>query len=197
MCVICVKPKSASFPSNEILSNCYDNNPDGAGIMYIKKGKVKIDKGFMNKQDFFKHIDKLKKEFKDYNDKEFIFHFRIATSGLTDKKTCHPFPISDRVADLQNTSLYTDLGVVHNGVIPEYVKGSKLSDSQNFVRDAIYPLYKLDKNYLSNKSLIDITDNLCGGKLALMNRKGYIKPFYPVGYFERFLFFALMIGSHV
>ena len=104
MCIIVAKEKGKQLPSKKILETCFDNNHDGAGLMYVKNNQVVIDKGYMTFKDFYKRVKELKKEFNsDLTDKAIVFHFRIGTSGENDKKTTHPFPISNNSEDLRKT----------------------------------------------------------------------------------------------
>jgi len=43
MCIIAIQPKTKKI-SNSILKNCWDNNDDGAGIMYAIDGKIIVRK---------------------------------------------------------------------------------------------------------------------------------------------------------
>ena len=56
MCILVIKPKGKEMPSKKILRNCWENNPDGAGMMYVKDGHVVIDKGYMEFSDFWKEL---------------------------------------------------------------------------------------------------------------------------------------------
>ena len=55
MCIIIAKEKYGRLPSEKELKNCFTNNSDGAGFMYVKNGKVVIDKGYMKYEAFIKH----------------------------------------------------------------------------------------------------------------------------------------------
>jgi predicted glutamine amidotransferase len=99
MCIIAIKPEGVSIPI-ERLKNCWDNNPDGAGLMYSENNELKIIKGLMDFDSFIKA----------YNDispleKKIIIHFRYATHGKVCKDLTHPFDIDK------------DLAFVHNGVL--------------------------------------------------------------------------------
>lgn len=52
MCVIAYYPANVDA-KKATLENCFDNNPDGAGIMYQANGKVIITKGFMTFDAFY------------------------------------------------------------------------------------------------------------------------------------------------
>lgn len=181
MCIIVAKEKGKKLPSKDILKTCFDNNSDGAGLMYVQDNKVIIDKGYMTFKSFYKRIKKLQKRFNsDLTDKAIVMHFRIGTSGENDKSTTHPFPISNKTEDLKKTYIKTDLGMVHNGIINNYVYGKDLSDTQNFVKDFVSVLKELDNKFLSRKRVIDLLDKECKSKLCFLDNKEKI---YYVGTF--------------
>lgn len=182
MCIIVAKEKGVKLPSKSVLKTCFDNNEDGAGIMYVQDGKVVIDKGYMNFNDFYKRIQKLKKRLNsDLTDKAIVFHFRIGTSGENDKKTTHPFPISKNSEDLRKTYFKTDLGVAHNGIISNYVYGKDLSDTQNFVIDFISVFKELDKKFFLNESVMKLIEKEANSKLCFLDNKENI---YYIGEFK-------------
>ena len=139
MCIIVRKEADTPIDDTawEWLENCYGNNDDGAGMMYVVKSQgtnmVRVRKGFMTweafKQGVESRIDVIEK-------KEVIFHFRIGTSGSTDKAMCHPFPISKDDRVLGQTKTIVNAALVHNGVIPGLGTATQ-SDTHVFVRDMV------------------------------------------------------------
>lgn len=136
MCIIAYKPKGIQAPSKNILQTCFDNNPDGAGLLLIRKDSniINIYKGFFSFDSFYQVVKSLNIGTDDIS----VYHFRIATSGLIDSGNCHPFPISNIVKDLTATYIETDKAFVHNGVIGKG-KG-KLSDTMVYVKDKLFPM---------------------------------------------------------
>ena len=131
MCILVIKPKGKEMPSKKILRNCWENNPDGAGMMYVKDGHVVIDKGYMEFSDFWKAFRALKLTKNDI----IIFHFRWATAGTIEPGNCHPFPLSDKISDLKALDVLCPVAVAHNGVIGD--GENDLSDTMVFVRDVL------------------------------------------------------------
>ena len=136
MCIIVVKDKKNKLPKEEYLRNCFENNPDGAGFMYTKKGSVIIDKGYMTYKNFIKRYKKLCKKFNNFDNKALIMHFRIGTAGANSPQNTHPYPITDDKKLLHKTYVKTNLGMAHNGIIraynpPQNVKD--INDTQNFI----------------------------------------------------------------
>ena len=116
---------------------------------WVKDNQVIIDKGYMNIDDLLVRIEKLKNELhSDLTDNAIVFHFRIGTAGKNDKETTHPFIITNQDDKLRATKITSNLGVVHNGIIYHYsYKGGILSDTQLFIKNVIYPISKLNKNF--------------------------------------------------
>ena len=95
--------------SKKKLSNSWNNNDDGAGILYVADGKLIAEK-FPNQnisqsaQNFEKFYARYVEVYSQYGDLPMLIHFRIATHGLT-PEYLHPFFVSDSV------------GFIHNGII--------------------------------------------------------------------------------
>jgi predicted glutamine amidotransferase len=94
----------------EVIENCFRGNPDGAGLLFVKKdihgmNSIHTFKSF-NLQQFYKSYLEALNHAKDG---KVVLHFRIGTSGKLSKTNIHPF------LNWQNR-----LGFVHNGVIREF-----------------------------------------------------------------------------
>lgn len=171
MCIILAKKKGVDIPNDDIIRNCFENNPDGAGLMYQVGDHVKIEKGYMNVEKLIKRVHTLSKKI-DLKNKSFVIHFRIGTSGKNDKKTTHPFPITNDFDELRQLSIQTPLAMVHNGVIWEYAyKDSILSDTQNFIKDYVSIFYELNKDFLKNDRVIANLKEVCGSKLCFLDNE--------------------------
>lgn len=110
MCIIAAC-QERSLTDTEI-TNCFQNNSDGAGIAYVQDGKVHIEKGFMTLEEF-------KKYYAQVDVLPHVVHFRIATSGDVCPEMTHPYIIdSDSKLLVSGKTKYSVL--FHNGVIPEY-----------------------------------------------------------------------------
>lgn len=170
MCIIVAKPKGVKMPSNEIFRNCFINNDDGAGLMYAnpKTGMIEIEKGFMTWSSFETRLEELKSKYDNFEDMNFVAHFRIGTQGKNDEHTCHPFPISSKDKLLRKVRLTTDMGFVHNGILSDYsnrsydyktrtytTKQTLLSDTQLFIKHQLNSYKSLNRNFLKNKQVRD------------------------------------------
>lgn len=160
MCIIVSKEKYKEIPKKEILQNCFENNPDGAGFMYVYNNKVHIEKGFMMFDSFYNRIMELDKKI-NLKKRSLVMHFRIGTSGKNDAETCHPFPISNDFDELRAVETTCQIGMVHNGIISSFAYDKVLSDTQNYVKDFVFNLYKLNKNFLNNKYTKNILNSSC------------------------------------
>ena len=170
MCIIVAKPKGVKMPKNEIFRNCFMNNDDGAGLMYAnpKTGMIEIEKGFMTWSSFETRLEELKSKYDNFEDMNFVAHFRIGTQGKNDEHTCHPFPISSKDKLLRKVRLTTDMGFVHNGILSDYsnrsydyktrtytTKQTLLSDTQLFIKHQLNSYKSLNRNFLKNKQVRD------------------------------------------
>ena len=138
MCVICYKPAGVRPPSDDILSNCFDANPDGAGLAIIRPSSDATDiyKGFMSYNTFKEFADSVVTE-----DDIVGYHFRIATSGGTRPENCHPFPVSMYPEDLRALSYHSRFALLHNGVLGKGDEQLHLSDTQLYVKNVLAPRY--------------------------------------------------------
>ena len=149
MCIIIHKPAgvdvSSSFKKFDTL------NPDGAGVAWIEKNTVKMQKGFFN----YKKIPHLV-------DFEAVFHFRLATSGLINRENCHPFFIS------KNTYVF------HNGIF-NHLNGldEKKSDTTLFVEFQLLPLARTNKFFYRDKKINSYLHATC----AQFNKLVFIDPY--------------------
>lgn len=173
MCIIVSKEKYKEIPKKKILKNCFENNPDGAGFMYTYNGKVIVEKGFFTFEEFYKRLMEVNK-IVNLKNKSLVMHFRIGTSGGYSEGVCHPFPISNKIGDIESIETICDLAMVHNGIIPNFVYG-KFSDTQNFVKDFVYPLSKINRKFLKNKNALNLLYKQCGEtKLCFLDKNDKI-----------------------
>jgi predicted glutamine amidotransferase len=98
MCIAILNSKKA-LPK-EYLSNSWDNNNQGAGMLYNLNGKLTAYKTY-DKKEFINQYYKIRAQIKG----KIVLHFRIATSGFEKYTNLHPFLVNDK------------LGFVHNGII--------------------------------------------------------------------------------
>ena len=76
MCVIAVKPASKPMFSDELIREMFDENPDGAGLMYPDDKGVRIRKGFMTVDEVLNFVHS-----RDWDGIPVVMHFRIGTAA--------------------------------------------------------------------------------------------------------------------
>lgn len=128
MCLAIFKPKGKSFPTNDIISNAWNNNPHGAGLAIAKKSGVEIIKGIMTFNDLVAILKspELVKE-------DVVLHFRWSTSGTIIPELTHPFPVTVKNKDFRSLKFTTDKAIIHNGVLFDPLT-SAYSDTAIFSR---------------------------------------------------------------
>lgn len=183
MCIIVAKKKGVKMPSKNILETCFNNNSDGAGLMYVQNGQVIIDKGYMDFKSFYKRIQKLERRLGDLTNKSIVMHFRIGTQGANDKATTHPFPISKDIEQLKATYVKTDVGMVHNGIISKFNYDKTISDTQLFIKDFVSVIKNLKKDFYTDNSVMQLLKGEIGSsKLCFLDKNENI---YYIG--EKFV----------
>jgi len=90
--------------SKETLNNSWNNNPEGAGLLWAKSGKVHTFKTYKRKE-LIKRYYKLREEIST----PIVLHFRIATSGHEKYTNLHPFKVNEQLAFVHN-GILTGLG---------------------------------------------------------------------------------------
>lgn len=170
MCIICIKPANHDMPAPATRRAMWENNPDGAGIMYTYRGNVFIDKGFMSFVDMENHITHLGTLI-DLTRTPMILHYRIATHGGVNPQCTHPFPCSANPRVLRATHAITHLGIAHNGIIPITPRRG-FSDTMEYIADVLAQLPK--PFYKDAKILEFITRDVGSCRLAMMDGSGHI-----------------------
>lgn len=164
MCVILLSNKGAEAPTEEQIKKAFARNPDGAGFAYCDKhdhDKVKFEKGFMTVEALLKRLEPLEQ----WKDTTLAIHFRIGTAGKNDEKTCHPFRISTKFKDLQQTSGEGPV-LFHNGILAQGGLADPLSsDTQDFVI-AYAPLFEKYNKSKTRDAFIE--DAVVGSRVLVM-----------------------------
>lgn len=171
MCIVVVKPKGVALPDEEILTNCWDNNSDGAGFAVARNGQVHVRKGYMSYRALASAMESMGVGVDD----SLMLHFRIATAGGVNKRMCHPFPITDSLPDLQKRRVRCNMAVAHNGVIG--VGEQRLSDTAVFVRDVLSPRFIRLGLKARDEACISLVKHLgtVGNKFAVMHKDGAVQ----------------------
>lgn len=151
MCIAILNTKG--IINKDTLLTCWNNNNDGAGMIYTtKNNELKVFKELINFDKFYKEYSKQRKANKESN---FVLHFRIATSGKIDLNNCHPFKVNKNLA------------FVHNGMIDIELMNNAVSDTYTFNETIIK---NLGSNFLYNEAIIRLIETYIGySKLIFLN----------------------------
>ena len=177
MCVIAVSEAGVNAPTEQNLKDMFDNNDDGAGISFVLDHKVYTYKGLMTWLDFQKTYalleKKLKSAGKTFKDVPVMYHFRIGTHGPNSAGLTHPFPISHNFKHLSALELSSDIVMAHNGIINSVSPRTGWSDTQQYIKDIVLPLIKVDRYFYKNKHFTQLLENtINGSRLAFLDNNG-------------------------
>lgn len=158
MCLIIYKPADKEVEESQ-LRRGFMSNPNGAGIMYSKDGKLIVEKGLFNVQAVIDRVKAIDAEL----DTHICIHFRLATSGNQDKDNCHPFKVNKNLA------------VMHNGIFGAYsYHNTPKSDTWMFTEQV---LQTLPKDFINKSGTRFLLEKYCKSelsKLVFMNNKGEV-----------------------
>jgi len=152
MCIAILNTKGVTL-KREVLNNCWKNNGDGAGILYMSDNKMQVFKEMKSFDTFYDEYLRIRKSVSKQN---IVLHFRISTHGKVNETNCHPFLVSD------------DLGFVHNGMIYNVRENKEYSDTYMF-NETI--LKKLKDGFEYDEDILDMLQLYIGSgsKLIFLN----------------------------
>ena len=171
MCVIAVSRAGVKQPTSEQLRCMFDRNPDGAGYMYARDGKVYIHKGFMDYSDFLRAVRAEKFTEAD----PVVYHFRISTQAGVNPEMTHPFPLTKKRALCEKLDVISDFGIAHNGIIRMTSDSGekRFSDTVIFITDYMTRLIRKRAD-LTDPAVITMIDHLTNSRWAIMDGTGNI-----------------------
>lgn len=138
--------------SLKTFKNCWNANPDGAGLTYFDGEQIQIVKEMKSVKLFYNEYADIRKKHPSI---DIAIHFRIATHGKINATNCHPFKINKKSA------------FIHNGMINAIEKSAEYSDTYLF-NEII--LKKLPANFVNNSATIDLISNFIGySKLVIIS----------------------------
>ena len=155
MCIAIVKTKDGNITDRQ-LRNCFDSNPDGAGIAYSSNGVLWIVKGIFTADELVEQYHKAE----ELADGAMLVHCRISTSGKVDRTNCHPHVV------------HSNCVMIHNGVLKiDVPKDSKVSDTVLFVEQLLKPL---PPNFMLDDGIMNMITHIigAGNKFCFLNEKG-------------------------
>jgi predicted glutamine amidotransferase len=138
MCIAILNTKNTL--KEDYINNSWENNNQGAGLLYNENGKLVTFKTY-KKKEFKKEYYKVRNRISG----KIVLHFRIATSGHTPYVNLHPFLVND------------NLGFVHNGIISN-LGDDKFSDTYYFNE----MLKTFQHDFINCKTTIEIISKFIG-----------------------------------
>lgn len=163
MCVLALIKKDSYIKKEEFYA-MFDTNPHGGGMAYKLGNKIHIEKGFFNCDNFWEAYNNVKQTL----NVDIAIHFRIATSGKINGQFCHPYTLTDDINDMYRLSTDADAIVFHNGILNISVEDG-CNDTMTFIKNRLYPLYKDDNDFLTDKyNLSMVSNNIIGSRLLVM-----------------------------
>jgi len=161
MCVIAYKAKNVRFPSDSNIEDMWENNSDGAGIMWRREdGLIQYEKGFMKLKALKEWIAKNREWLEEV---ECALHFRITTHGGTSQGNCHPFVIGDD--DSHSLWGIAKRILMHNGILGIKPRKSDISDSAELALRISEYVNPIDP-------LITLNEQLSGNRIIVMDENG-------------------------
>lgn len=160
MCVAIYKPENVKLPALEVLKQCWNANPDGAGFALLtgeKKYAIEIHKGYMTWKSFVTAYEKYLADFTG----DLLLHFRIATHGGVSPGLTHPFSLTRDVKLLKHTNVRTNYALIHNGMLP--IESDEGSDTMELcrrlsgLRTNIPEIFNLIEGMLGNNKIAVMT----------------------------------------
>lgn len=179
MCIILTLNANARPDKDEfaqLLGTCWQNNPDGAGFMFARNGKVHGYKGFMR-------LDDLQDALRVVPDSApLVIHFRIATSGGIVPECTHPYPVTNNIRQLHALKWSAPAGIAHNGVIYGMFtdNGRGISDTVFYTKTIVTTVKRTVCNgsktiATSTRAARMLSETCDGSRLALLDKNGAIK----------------------
>ena len=171
MCVICVSLSGVKQPTESVLRIMFNRNPDGAGYMMARDGKVYIHKGFM---DFESFREAVRLEHFTAAD-SVVYHFRISTQAGVNPEMTHPFPLSNQPRRMLALDVTCRCGIAHNGIIQltSDPTNTQYSDTAVFITDYLAHIIRKPAD-LRNQQLLDRIYTLARSKFAIMDASGHV-----------------------
>lgn len=146
MCIAILQKTGATTLSNDVITNCYNNNSDGSGIAFVDENhKIQVRK-YRELDSFVDQYQQLHRKYG--NQTPFMIHSRIGTHGTSDGNTnVHPFWVNDQMV------------FCHNGIIRDVRDDKVMSDTQVFNQDYLKQLPNL---WIQNPATIRLVSNFIG-----------------------------------
>lgn len=170
MCIIAIF-KNGKRPDRATIKRMMATNRDGVGIAWNTGKQVYFHKGYTTAEQVEKMLSNIESV---GGVRDIVFHARIGTSGGVSAEKCHPYPLTGCAEHINRTTYAGGAPVVfHNGVFSIDIENG-LNDSQTFIKNMLYPIYKNDpKGLYKGKYDRLIEMAVRGSRLVIMYPDGW------------------------
>lgn len=159
MCILVLKKKGVCYPTERIVRNCINANPDGFAMSLNFNGKV-FTYTSLDAEDFIRRYKSITAKC-DRKDTAMMLHMRIATHGSVRIKNCHGW---------KGNILGTEMAFAHNGIL-RIPNRDDMTDSETFLRDYLEPCQTI------GEFMTVVHDNIGGSKFGFVDGDGNIMHF--------------------
>lgn len=150
MCLLVIKPEGVKLPKS-VFHRATQAHPDGFGIAFADRGKVRIWKGVnIEAEDQIAKVG-------EYANHAMILHWRWATHGAVEHANAHPFSVHD-------------YAMGHNGVLRGYGSMDK-SDTRDFAERIMVQCVNANAIEFNRKVLERL---IVGSRIATIHPDGNI-----------------------
>lgn len=164
MCLLVTQSKSSPILSDAWLSDFYDFNSDGVGVMFSNGGDLVIKKIIPKNADEFIQFYRA-----DIQGRDCAFHLRMRTHGEIDLANCHPYEVLNRAEH------GIDLWLMHNGILSTGNKANvKMSDTWHYINDYLKPMLAGNPDFAFHPAFKALIADHIGdsNKFVLMDNEG-------------------------
>lgn len=170
MCYIFVKGGNQTLHCAYVKAMRSLGNRDGAGVMFVEDGRVKIDKCMAVTEQ--EAIDLYER----HAHRDIIaMHLRNQSIGPRTPENVHPYWVTNK-----DWGHKRDIALMHNGTIPGLQVDTSLSDSANLAAYHLRPLLaKTPSLFTSDEFWHMISAFIGNSKLVLMNDLGQVRIVNP------------------
>ena len=159
MCLLVKQPSTTNF-TDDFLTDVFQKNSDGFGVMYAEDEKLHV----------YKCLPATAQDFIDFyrthaEGRDCVWHARMQTHGDIDFDNCHPYKVTENI------------WLAHNGVLSTGNDADRTrSDTWHFIRNVMAPALKANPELMKDEEWIDFIGQLIGrnNKFGLMDNLGNI-----------------------
>lgn len=159
--------------SFDTIRNSWENNNDGAGLLWIENGALQVFKEPNSMKRFYKKYKSIRAE----NALPILLHFRIGTHGNFADYNLHPFLVNSQI------------GFVHNGVIRITEIDARYSDTNHFNRLVLQTMKTPARIFKDGSNEAALVSHFCStnSKLIFLNAAGQHRIFNEsAGHWDKF-----------